>query len=149
IRVLKKHDAVHMKLHDVTCLKYLFLAGEPLDEPTARWASEALGVAIVDNYWQTETGWPILSAQPGVEETPRKFGSPSFPVYGFDVKLLREASGVEAGANEKAVLTIAAPLPPGCMTTVWGDDGRFVDTYFADFGEKLAYSTFDWATRDS
>ena len=80
-----------------TCLKYLFLAGEPLDEPTARWASDSLGVAIVDNYWQTETGWPILSAQPGVEDTPRKFGSPSFPVYGYDVRLLHEATGAEVG----------------------------------------------------
>ncbi len=148
IRVLKKQDPAFMKQHDLSTLKYLFLAGEPLDEPTAHWASENLGVAIVDNYWQTETGWPILSAQPGVEETPRKWGSPSFPVYGYDVRLLREGTGAEAGANEKAVLTIMPPLPPGCMTTVWGDDARFVKTYFSDFGKTLAYSTFDWATRD-
>jgi propionyl-CoA synthetase len=149
IRVLKKQDPAYMKRYDIGTLKYLFLAGEPLDEPTARWASDSLGVAIVDNYWQTETGWPILSAQPGVEETPRKFGSPSFPVYGYDVRLLREGTGEEAGGDEKAVLTIVPPLPPGCMTTVWGDDERFVKTYFSDFGRKLAYSTFDWATRDA
>jgi propionyl-CoA synthetase len=148
IRVLKKQDSAHMKKHDVRCLNYLFLAGEPLDEPTARWASESLGVAIVDNYWQTETGWPILSAQPGIEDTPRKFGSPSFPVYGYDVRLLHEATGEEVGTGEKGVLTIAPPLPPGCMTTVWGDDDRFVDTYFSNFHDRLAYSTFDWATRD-
>ena len=69
-------------------------------------------------------------------------------MYGYDVRLLREGTGEEAGADEKAVLTIMPPLPPGCMTTVWGDDERFVKTYFSDFGEKLAYSTFDWATRD-
>ncbi len=149
IRVLKKQDTKYMKQHDLSTLKYLFLAGEPLDEPTARWASDALGVPIVDHYWQTETGWAILSAMPGVEDTPRKFGSPSFPVYGYDVRLLREGSGEEAGADEKAVLTIMPPLPPGCMTTVWGDDERFVKTYFSDFGAKLAYSTFDWATRDA
>jgi propionyl-CoA synthetase len=149
IRVLKKQDTAFMKRHDVTCLRYLFLAGEPLDEPTARWAADALGVAIVDNYWQTETGWPILSAQPGVEDTPRKFGSPSFPVYGYDVKLLHEATGEEVGVDEKGVLTIAPPLPPGCMTTVWGDDERFVKTYFTTIPGRLAYSTFDWATRDS
>ena len=149
IRVLKKQDPAFMKKHDLSSLKYLFLAGEPLDEPTAHWASDNLGVAIVDNYWQTETGWPILSAQPGVEETPRKWGSPSFPVYGYDVRLLREGTGAEAGADEKAVLTIMPPLPPGCMTTVWGDDARFVKTYFSDFGKTLAYSTFDWATRDA
>lgn len=148
IRVLKKQDSAHMKRHDVSSLRYLFLAGEPLDEPTARWAADSLGVAIVDNYWQTETGWPILSAQPGIEDTPRKFGSPSFPVYGYDVRLLREGTGEEAGDDEKAVLSIMPPLPPGCMTTVWGDDERYVKTYFSDFGSKLAYSTFDWATRD-
>ena len=138
-----------MRKHDLSTLRYLFLAGEPLDEPTARWASESLGVPIVDHYWQTETGWAILSAMPGVEDTPRKFGSPSFPVYGYDVRLLREGTGEEVGADEKAVLAIIPPLPPGCMTTVWGDDARFVKTYFADFPGKLAYSTFDWATRDA
>ncbi|HVN36511.1 MAG TPA: propionate--CoA ligase [Casimicrobiaceae bacterium] len=149
IRVLKKQDPAYMKQHDVSSLRYLFLAGEPLDEPTARWASDSLGVAIVDNYWQTETGWPILSAQPGVEETPRKFGSPSFPVYGYDVKLLHEATGEESGTDEKGVLAIVPPLPPGCMSTVWGDDERFVKTYFSTIPGKLAYSTFDWATRDA
>ena len=149
IRVLKKQDASYMNQHDIGCLRYLFLAGEPLDEPTARWAAESLGVEIIDNYWQTETGWPILSAQPGIENTPRKFGSPSFPVYGYDVKLLHEATGAEVGTGEKGVLTIVPPLPPGCMTTVWGDDQRFVDTYFGTFPGRLAYSTFDWATRDA
>ena len=149
IRVLKKQDPAYMKKHDVSTLRYLFLAGEPLDEPTARWAADSLGVAIVDNYWQTETGWPILSAQPGVEETARKFGSPSFPVYGYDVRLLHEATGEEVGADEKGVLMIVPPLPPGCMTTVWGDDSRFVKTYFSTFPKKLAYSTFDWATCDA
>ena len=149
IRVLKKEDPAHMHRHDLSSLRYLFLAGEPLDEPTARWASENLGgVAIVDNYWQTETGWPILSAQPGIEDTPRKFGSPSFPASGYDLKLLHDATGAEIGANEKGVLVIEPPLPPGCMTTIWGDDERFVSTYFQTFPGKLVYSTFDWATRD-
>ena len=149
IRVLKKQNAAHMKRHDVSCMKYLFLAGEPLDEPTARWAAESLGVDIIDNYWQTETGWPILSAQPGIENTPRKFGSPSFAVYGYDVKLLHEATGEEVASGDKGVLTIAPPLPPGCMTTVWGDDERFVKTYFETVPGRLVYSTFDWATRDA
>ena len=148
IRVLKKQDPAYMKKHDLSQLRYLFLAGEPLDEPTARWAAESLGVAIVDHYWQTESGWPILSALPGIEETSRKFGSPSFPVYGYDVRLLHEATGEEVAANEKGVLTIMPPLPPGFMTTVWGDDQRFVDTYFSGFRDQQAYSTFDWATRD-
>ena len=149
IRVLKKQDPAYMRQHPIPTLKYLFLAGEPLDEPTARWVSDALGgVAIIDNYWQTESGWPILSAQLGVEDTPRKFGSPSFPAAGYDVHLLHETTGEEVAADEKGVLTIAPPLPPGCMTTVWGDDERFVKTYFSTFRDRPVYSTFDWATRD-
>ncbi len=150
IRVLKKEDTAHMRKHDLSSLRYLFLAGEPLDEPTARWAADSLGgVAIVDNYWQTETGWPILSAQPGVEDLPRKFGSPSFPCAGYDVHLLQDGSAKEVGADEKGVLTLAPPLPPGCMTTIWDDDARFVKTYFETIPGKLTYSTFDWATRDA
>ncbi len=149
IRVLKKQDTAFMKRHDLSSLEYLFLAGEPLDEPTARWAADALGVAIVDNYWQTESGWPILSAQPGIENTPRKFGSPSFPAPGYDVRLLDEATGAEVGVDEKGVLTIMPPLPPGCMSTVWGDDARFVKTYFETVPGKQVYSTFDWAIRDA
>jgi propionyl-CoA synthetase len=149
IRVLKKQDPAYMKAHDISTLKYVFLAGEPLDEPTARWVSDSLGVAIIDNYWQTESGWPILSAQLGVQETARKFGSPSFPVYGYDVQLLSEATAEPVGPEEKGVLTIVPPLPPGCMTTIWGDDERFVRTYFSTFRNRMVYSTFDWATCDS
>ncbi|MBL8309985.1 MAG: propionate--CoA ligase [Burkholderiales bacterium] len=149
VRVLKKQEPKYMQQYKLPALKYLFLAGEPLDEPTARWVSDALGgVAIIDNYWQTESGWPILAAQVGIEDTPRKFGSPSFPVYGFNVKLKSE-SGAAVGADEKAVLTIEAPLPPGALMTVWGDDERFVKTYFGTFSDEQVYSTFDWATRDA
>jgi propionyl-CoA synthetase len=148
IRVLKKQDPAFMRKYDTRCLKYLFLAGEPLDEPTARWVAESLGSAIVDNYWQTESGWPILTACPGVEDTPRKFGSPSFPAYGYKVKLKHEETGQEVGANEKGVLCIVPPLPPGGMTTVWGDDARYVQTYYTSFKDEMVYTTFDWATRD-
>jgi propionyl-CoA synthetase len=149
IRVLKKQDPALLKKYDISSLKHLFLAGEPLDEPTHRWISEALGKPVIDHYWQTETGWPILSAQPGVADTPRKFGSPSFPVYGYDVKLVDGATGVDAAAGEKGVLTIAPPLPPGCMTTVWGNDERYVSTYYRTIPDRQLYSTFDWATRDA
>jgi propionyl-CoA synthetase len=148
IRVLKKQDPAYLKKYDVSSLRHLFLAGEPLDEPTHVWISEALGIPVIDHYWQTETGWPILSAVPGVEKTPIKFGSPSFPVYGYDLKLLRETDASDADANEKAVVTIAPPLPPGCMTTVWGDDERYVRTYYSTFSKRQVYSTFDWGIRD-
>ena len=149
IRVLKKQDPEWMRKYDTSSLKYLFLAGEPLDEPTARWVSESLGTQIVDNYWQTESGWPILTACPGVEDTPRKFGSPSFPAYGYQVKLKHEETGKEVGVDEKGVLCIVPPLPPCGMTTIWGDDERFVNTYFKSFADEMVYTTFDWATRDA
>jgi propionyl-CoA synthetase len=148
IRVLKKQDPALLKKYDVSSLKHLFLAGEPLDEPTHVWISEALGIPVIDHYWQTETGWPILSAVPGVEKTPIKFGSPSFPVYGYDLRLLRESDASDAAPNEKAVVAIAPPLPPGCMSTVWGDDERYVKTYYSTFSKKQVYSTFDWGIRD-
>ena len=148
IRVLKKHDVSFLRKYDAASLKHLFLAGEPLDEPTHRWISEALGRPVIDHYWQTETGWPLLSAHPGVEKTPLKMGSPSFPVYGYDVRLLHEQTGKPVADGEKGVVAIAPPLPPGCMSTVWGDDARFVNTYFHDFKDQLVYSTFDWGIRD-
>ncbi len=150
IRVLKKQDPAFLSKYDLSSLRVLFLAGEPLDEPTARWISEGLGKPIVDNFWQTETGWPILAISRGVEALPSKFGSPGLPVYGYDVKLFNEATGAEiTGANDKGVVAIEGPLPPGCMTTVWGDDDRFVRTYWQSVPNRMVYSTFDWGIRDS
>jgi propionyl-CoA synthetase len=149
IRVLKKQDPAWMRKFDTSSLRYLFLAGEPLDEPTARWVAEALGTAIVDNYWQTESGWPILTACPGVEDTPRKFGSPSFAAYGYRMKIKHEETGREVDPDEKGVLCIVPPLPPGGMTTIWGDDARYVSTYYRSFADEMVYTTFDWATRDA
>jgi len=148
IRVLKKQDPSWLTRYDLSSLRTLFLAGEPLDEPTARWIGEALGKPIVDNYWQTETGWPILTVAHGVEKTPTRLGSPGMPMYGYDLRLLHEQTGEEVGVNEKGVVAIVPPLPPGCMQTVWGDDQRFVTTYFSTIPGKLVYSTFDWGIRD-
>lgn len=148
IRVLKKHDSAFLTKYDTSSLRTLFLAGEPLDEPTAKWISEGLGKPIVDNYWQTETGWPILTVAHGVEKTPTKFGSPGMPMYGYDVRLLNTETGEEVGPNEKGVVAIVPPLPPGCMQTVWRDDARFINTYFNSVPNKMVYSTFDWGIRD-
>lgn len=148
VRVLKKQDPAHLTRYDLSSLRHLFLAGEPLDEPTHRWIADALQKPVIDHYWQTETGWPILSAVHGVEKTPIKLGTPSFPVYGYDLQILRESDASEANIDEKGVVAIVPPLPPGCMTTVWGDDKRFVNTYFTGFRSKQVYSTFDWGIRD-
>src|SRR5574343_1491063 len=149
VRVLKKQDPAFLTRYDLSSLRALFLAGEPLDEPTAQWISESLGKPIIDNYWQTETGWPILTICNGVETAPSKFGSPGKAVYGFHVKLLDDQTGEElTGANQKGVVAIEGPLPPGCLQTVWRDDERFVNTYWKSVPGKLVYSTFDWGIRD-
>jgi len=148
IRVLKKQDPALLRRHDLSSLKTLFLAGEPLDEPTARWIAEGLGRPVVDNYWQTETGWPILATPRGIEALPPKFGSPGVACYGYDVRLFDEVSGKEVGNNTKGVVAIKGPLPPGCMSTIWGDDERFVNTYWRSVPGQNVYSTFDWGIRD-
>lgn len=150
IRALKKQNPSYMTAHDTSSLRKLFLAGEPLDEPTSRWASESLGVSVRDNYWQTETGWPILSAmQPGLDDEPVVAGSAGFACAGYDLQLMHEETGKPVNEpGERGILTIKAPTPPGFMSTVWGDDERFVETYFQDFPGGESYSTFDWATQD-
>ena len=150
VRVLKKQDPALLKKYDLSSLRALFLAGEPLDEPTARWISDGLRVPIIDNYWQTESGWPILAIANGVEKAPSKFGSPGVPMYGYKVKLLDDQTGEELTApNQKGVVAIEGPLPPGCMQTVWRDDERFVKTYWSSVPGKQVYSTFDWGIRDA
>jgi propionyl-CoA synthetase len=150
VRVLKKHDPAFLKKYDLSSLKALFLAGEPLDEPTAKWISEGLGRPIIDNYWQTESGWPILTVANGVETQASKFGSPGVPMYGYHVKLVHEGTGEELTApNEKGVVVIEGPTPPGFMQTIWGDDERFVSTYWETIPGRRVYSTFDWGIRDA
>jgi propionyl-CoA synthetase len=150
VRVLKKQDPALLTKYDLSSLRALFLAGEPLDEPTAQWISKGLGKPIIDNYWQTETGWPILSLCNGVEKAQSKFGSPGKAVYGYNVKLLDDQTGEElTGPNQKGVVAIEGPLPPGCMQTVWRDDERFVNTYWKTVPGRMVYSTFDWGIRDA
>ena len=150
VRVLKKQDPAYLKKYDIRSLKALWLAGEPLDEPTAQWISDALQVPIIDNYWQTETGWPILTLCNGVQKQTSRFGSPGKAVYGYNVQLIDEATGEElTQPNQKGVVAIEGPLPPGCLQTVWRNDDRFVNTYWKSIPGRLVYSTFDWGIRDA
>jgi propionyl-CoA synthetase len=149
-RVLKKQDPAFLTKYDLSSLKALFLAGEPLDEPTATWIGGALNKPIIDNYWQTETGWPIMAICNGVEPAPTKFGSPGKAVYGYDVQLIDETTGEEiTEPNKKGVIAVNGPLPPGCLQTVWGDDKRYVSTYWSSIHNKVMYSTFDWGVKDA
>ena len=150
IRVLKKQDPRHLAAHDLSSLRALFLAGEPLDAPTATWIAEALGKPVIDNYWQTESGWPILTLARGIEPMATKFGSPGVPMYGFDVRLVDEATGQDiTEPNTKGVVVIEGPTPPGFMQTVWRDDERFVSTYWKSIEGRTVYNTFDWGLKDA
>ena len=146
--MLKKQDPAYLRKHDVSSCA---TCSSPASRSTSRrpaGSSESARRAghrplLAD---RDRLADPVRAA--GVEETPRKFGQPSFPVYGYDLRLLRENDGERRRPDEKGVLAIVPPLPPGCMTTVWGDDERFVNTYFSTFPDKLVYSTFDWGIRD-
>ncbi|MEO8187465.1 MAG: propionate--CoA ligase, partial [Burkholderiaceae bacterium] len=149
IRVLKKQDPALLKKYDLSSLRLLFLAGEPLDETTARWIADGVGKPVIDNYWQTETGSPILGISRNVEALSSKFGSPGVPAAGYSVKIFDELTGEEiTEPHRKGVVAIEGPLPPGCMTTVWRDDQRFVRTYWTSVPNQEVYSTFDWGIRD-
>ncbi|WP_435980484.1 propionate--CoA ligase [Psychrobacter sp. DM4] len=147
VRMLKKQDETWMTRYDVSSIKSFFLAGEPLDESTAEWLTKHLGVPILDHYWQTESGWPILSHTPKFDHKPHKQGSPGYPMYGYKAHILNEETGEHCAAGEKGLLAISAPLPPGCLTTVWQNDNRFVSSYFNLFNGK-EYSTSDYAVAD-
>jgi propionyl-CoA synthetase len=148
LRVLKKQDPKLMERADLSSLRTLFLAGEPLDEPTAQWIQSALKKPVVDNYWQTETGWPMIAIPRGIEALPPKLGSPGVPSVGFALTVRNEATGEICAPGEKGVITLDYPLPPGCMQTVWGDDSRFIKTYWESIPGQRLYSTFDWGVTD-
>ena len=133
IRVIRKEDpeASQVGRYDLSSLKYLFQAGERLDPDTYAWATEKLGIPVVDHWWQTETGWSIAANPVGVELLPLKAGSPTVPMPGYDVQILHpDGSGCEPG--EDGAICISLPLPPGTLPTLWGDDARFEASYLCE-----------------
>ena len=148
VRVLKKQDPECIKRHGVKSLRALYLAGEPLDETTSMWIRDALDVTIIDNYWQTETGWPLLTLTPGVGPVNVRAGSPGFPSYGYKAQIVDAETGNAVPRGEKGVLAVELPLPPGCMSTVWRNDELFEKHYCGQFTQRQIYSTFDYAYED-
>ena len=134
IRAIKKedHNGEWIKKSDISSLKNLFLAGERLDPDTYHWATEMLGVAVIDNWWQTETGWPIASNLRGLDPLPIKPGSPSGPVPGYKVVVVDE-NGTLLGRNQEGNIAIQLPMPPGTLPTLWGDDERYISGYLSAF----------------
>jgi len=131
--------------HDLSGFRYLFLAGERLDPETYRWAGEVLGVPVIDHWWQTETGWAVAADPMGLDPKPTKPGSPTFPVPGYDVRILDE-DGAEAAAGETGNIAIKLPLPPSCLPTLWHDDEGFIRSYLARYPGY--YLTGDGGFRD-
>ncbi len=134
IRAIKKEDpdGTLMAGRDLSSLRTLFLAGERTDPDTWTWATERLGVPVVDNWWQTETGWPICANPVGIESFPIRPGSATMPVPGYDVRVL-DANGQPCEPGQEGALCIKLPMPPGTLPTLWGDDDRYVDSYLSAY----------------
>ncbi|NYI71395.1 propionyl-CoA synthetase [Naumannella cuiyingiana] len=148
IRAIRKvdPDAELVAAHDTSSLQTLFLAGERTDPDTLTWAGEKLGVPVVDNWWQTETGWPIAANLRGLEPMPIKPGSPSVPVPGYDVAVLGP-DGERVGPDTEGAIAIRLPLPPGTLAGVWRDPQRMIDSYLKAYPGY--YSTGDGGVIDA
>ncbi|EFC86808.1 AMP-binding protein [Parafrankia sp. EUN1f] len=133
-RALRKEDpnGDYARRYDLSGLRYLFLAGERLDPETYRWASELLKIPVIDHWWQTETGWPIVANPAGIELLEIKPGSPTRPLPGWDIRVL-DTDGRPAPAGEDGAIVAKLPLPPGAFPTLWNDDERFVKSYLSAF----------------
>ncbi len=135
IRAIKREDpdGVHLKKYNLSKFETLFLAGERLDPDTYHWASNLLGVPVIDHWWQTETAWAICGNFRGLELFPIKPGSATMPMPGYDLKVLDPVTAKELGPNESGILAVKLPLPPANLPTLWNDDQRFVESYMAPF----------------
>lgn len=147
IRAIKKedHEGDLLKQYDLSCLKHLFLAGERCDPPTYYWIKELLNIPVIDHWWQTETGWPMVGIMMGVEQLEPKAGSAGLPVCGYDIHILSD-DGVELGNSKEGYIAAKLPLPPGCLPTLWRNDDRFVAGYLQHFPGY--YQTGDGGYKD-
>lgn len=134
LRAIKKEDADgnYLKKYDISSLRTLFLAGERADPDTVQWSEQKLGVPVIDNWWQTETGWPIAANPMGLDQLPVKYGSPCVAMPGYDIQILSE-DGRQLPANELGAICLKLPLPPGSLSTLWNKDDCFIDSYLSAF----------------
>lgn len=133
-RAIKKEDPLGIirKNYNFGALKYIFLAGERLDPPTYLWLQEIVDVPIIDHWWQTETGWPMVANMAGIELKTSKAGSATLPVSGYDVQILDEEA-LPVAPNKEGAIAVKLPLPPGCLPTLWNDDVRFKQSYLTRY----------------
>ena len=149
-RAVKKEDpgATLKADYDISCLEYLFVAGERLDPATYEWLKQTVHTPVIDHWWQTETGWSICAKMAGVADAAgieTRPGSPSLPVPGYDLRILDD-DGHELAAGEEGNVVVKAPLPPGALPTVWGDHDRYLEAYWSQYPGY--YLTGDGGYRD-
>jgi acyl-coenzyme A synthetase/AMP-(fatty) acid ligase len=147
IRAIKKedHEGKLLQGYDLSSLKHLFLAGERCDPATYFWIKELLSVPVIDHWWQTESGWPMLGIMMGVEPREPKAGAAGLPVCGYDIRILSE-EGAEMETGKEGFVTIKLPMPPGCLPTLWNNDDRFIAGYLTHFPGY--YQTGDGGYKD-
>ncbi len=147
LRAIRKADpeAALLQDYDTSSLRTLFAAGERLDTDTYHWASRILGVPVVDHWWQTETGWAICANPRGLDELPIKAGSPSVPMPGYRLSVV-DGLGADVDAGTEGNIVLGLPLPPGTLTTLWGNDERYISSYLTAFDGY--YATGDSGYRD-
>jgi propionyl-CoA synthetase len=133
-RAIKKEDpdGAHPRRHDLSRFRALFLAGERADPDTVQWAERILGVPVIDHWWQTETGWAIAGNPLGLGLLPVKYGSPTAPMPGYDLRILDEG-GKPTPPGAMGSIAVKLPLPPGCLPSLWKADERFREGYLAAF----------------
>jgi propionyl-CoA synthetase len=133
-RAIRKEDpdAKLLAKYDLSCLESVFMAGERLDPPTYEWTKKITGKPVIDHWWQTETGWAIAANLIGIERLPTKSGSATKPVPGFNVQIL-DANGLPLPTNSQGAIAIKLPLPPSCLSTIWGDFDRFDSGYLSEY----------------
>ena len=133
-RAIKREDpkGEFLKKYDLSKFETLFLAGERADPDTIQWAEDQLKVPVLDHWWQTETGWPALANCVGLGTQPVKYGSPTKPVPGYDIRVLDEDC-VEVKAGNIGAISVKLPLPPGCLPTLWHNDDGYIDAYLSEY----------------
>jgi propionate--CoA ligase len=147
LRALRKFPEQWMKDCDLSSMRYFFTAGEPLDTPTYEWAKDTLGVPIIDHYWQTESGWSMLANSVGIEHLEVKPGSPTKPAVGHRLAVV-DGDGNPLPQGQKGMLVEIPPLAPGMLMTIWGDEKRYIQSYWSHFKDKYLYLTGDYAIED-
>ncbi|WP_291122978.1 AMP-binding protein [Empedobacter sp. UBA7620] len=147
IRAIRKEDPEGklFQKYDTSSLKRLFLAGERCDTSTYYWLKEISKLPVIDHWWQTESGWPMLGICVGIENIMPEPGAAGLPVFGYNIKIVNE-EGQENDIREEGSIVIQLPLPPGCMTSLWRNEHRFIKGYFQQFPNH--YLTGDGGFKD-